>query len=58
VDGAGASGGTFLCQESDGIYSQVGIMSLLSSYGCQQGYPAVFNMVNSYLNWIAVNTGI
>jgi len=51
----GASGGPLVCQESNGICSQVGIMSLLSSYGCQQGYPAAFT---SYLNWIEVNTGI
>jgi secreted trypsin-like serine protease len=54
----GASGGPLVYQESDGIYSQDGIMPLLSSYGCQQGYLAVFTKVTSYFNWNTVNTGM
>ncbi|XP_069700742.1 brachyurin-like [Periplaneta americana] len=54
----GDSGGPLIYGESDGLYTQVGIVSFGSSYGCEQGYPAVFTRVTSYLQWIESNTGI
>jgi secreted trypsin-like serine protease len=54
----GDSGGPLSYLESDGIYTQVGIVLFSSSAGCQAGYPAVFTRVSSYLSWISVNTGL
>jgi secreted trypsin-like serine protease len=54
----GDSGGPLVYLESDGIYTEVGIVSFGSSAGCQKGYPAVFTRVTSYLSWIESNTGI
>jgi secreted trypsin-like serine protease len=54
----GDSGGAFGYLESDGLYTEVGIVSFGSSAGCTLGYPAVFTRVTSYLDWIESNTGI
>ncbi|KDR11874.1 Chymotrypsin BI [Zootermopsis nevadensis] len=54
----GDSGGALTYLESDGRYTQVGIVSFGSSAGCQRGYPAAFTRVTSYLSWISSNTGL
>jgi len=54
----GDSGGPLIYLESDGIYTEVGIVSFGASAGCQLGYPAAFTRVNSYLDWISSNTGV
>ena len=54
----GDSGGPLIYRESDGVYTQVGIVSFVSSAGCTRGYPAGFTRVTSYLNWISSNTGL
>jgi secreted trypsin-like serine protease len=54
----GDNGGPLVYLESDGTYTQVGIVSFVSAAGCQQGHPAVFTRVTSYLSWIESNTGI
>jgi hypothetical protein len=54
----GDSGGALIIQESDGIYTEVGIVSFGAAAGCEQGYPAGFARVNCYLDWIESNTGI
>ena len=54
----GDSGGPLVYQESDGIYTEVGIVSFGSSAGCTLGYPAAFTRVTSYLSWITSITGV
>jgi secreted trypsin-like serine protease len=44
--------------ETDGNFTQVGIVSFGSAAGCQMGYPAAFTRVTSYLSWISENTAI
>jgi secreted trypsin-like serine protease len=54
----GDGGGPLVYKESDGAYTQVGIVSFISTAGCEQGYPAGFTRVNCYLRWIDDITGI
>jgi secreted trypsin-like serine protease len=54
----GDSGGPLVYQESDGLYTQVGIVSFGAAAGCQLGYPAGFTRVTSYLSWISAITGL
>jgi secreted trypsin-like serine protease len=54
----GDSGGPLVYQESDGVYTEVGIVSFGAAAGCQLEYPAGFTRVTSYLSWIESNTGI
>jgi len=54
----GDSGGPLIYQESDSVYTQVGIVSFGSSAGCQRGYPVGFTRVTSFLSWISSNTGV
>ena len=54
----GDSGGALVYLESDGRYTEVGIVLFGSSACCTVGYPAIFTRVTSYLDWIKSNTGI
>jgi secreted trypsin-like serine protease len=54
----GDSGGPLVILESDGLYTEVGIVSFGSSSGCTAGYPAAFTRVTSYLSWISAYTGL
>jgi len=54
----GDIGGPLVYLESDGIYTQVGIVSFGAAAGCELGYPVVFTRVTSFLSWISENTGI
>jgi len=54
----GDSGGPLIVLESDGIYTQVGIVSFGAAAGCTLGYPAAFTRVTSFLSWISANTGL
>ena len=54
----GDSGGPLVFREDDGRYTEVGIVSFGHKSGCENGYPAVFTRVTSYLDWIQTNTGI
>jgi secreted trypsin-like serine protease len=54
----GDSGGPLIYLESDGIYTEVGIVSFGSAVGCMNEFPVVFTRVTSYLDWIESNTGI
>jgi len=54
----GDSGGALALQESDGLSTQVGIVSFGASAGCELGYPVGFTRVTSYLDWISSTTGI
>jgi hypothetical protein len=54
----GDSGGPLVYLESDGLYTEVGIVSFGAAPGCQQGYPIAFTRVSSYLSWISLKTGV
>jgi len=54
----GDSGGALALQESDGINTQVGIVSFGAAAGCELGYPVGFTRVTSYLDWISSTTGV
>ncbi|GLG92354.1 Chymotrypsin, partial [Gryllus bimaculatus] len=53
----GDSGGPLFITDSDGSYTQIGLVSF-GSNGCLASYPAVFTRLTSYLSWISSNTGI
>ena len=53
----GDSGGPLIFLESDGIYTEVGIVSFGAAAGCTLGYPVAFTRVTSFLSWISENTG-
>jgi len=55
---SGDSGGPLIYLESDGIYTEVGIVSFGAADGCTLGYPAGYSRVTSYLDWISSSTGI
>jgi secreted trypsin-like serine protease len=44
--------------ESDGIWTQVGIVSFGAAAGCTVGYPVGFTRVTKFLSWISAVTGI
>jgi secreted trypsin-like serine protease len=48
-------GGALVYLESDGVHTQVGIVSFGSETGCEHEYPATFTRVNRYLCWIVAN---
>ena len=48
----GDSGGALAVRESDGVWTQVGIVSFGAS-SCCQGFPVGFARVTSFLNWIS-----
>jgi len=54
----GDNGGLVFVPESDGVYTQVGIVSFGVAAGCILRYPVVVTRVTSYLDWIESNTGI
>jgi len=54
----GDSGGPLVYLESDGVYTEVGIVSFGAAAGCTLGYPVAFTRVTSYLSWISSNTGL
>jgi len=54
----GDSGGALAVNETDGRWTQVGVVSFGSSAGCTRGHPVGFARVTSFLNWISSNTGL
>ena len=54
----GDSGGPLIVLESDGIYTQVGIVSFGAAAGCTLGFPVGFARVTSFLYWISSVTGL
>jgi len=54
----GDSGGALALQESDGVWTEVGVVSFGSSAGCQRGFPVGFARVTSFLPWISSVTGL
>jgi secreted trypsin-like serine protease len=53
----GDIGGPLVIKDIDGIYTQVGISSILASSTCTNA-PNGFTRVTSFLGWISANTGI
>lgn len=51
----GDSGGPLVIEGTDTL---IGVTSYGSSYGCEQGYPAGFSRVTSYLDWIEEISGL
>ena len=54
----GDSRGPLVFLESDGIYTEVGIVSFGAAAGCTLGYPAAFTRYTSNLSCISSNTGV
>jgi chymotrypsin-like protease len=54
----GDSGGPMVIAESDGIYTEIGLVSFGSSFGCESGFPSVFTRVSEYVDWIATNGNV
>ncbi|XP_047106453.1 brachyurin-like [Schistocerca piceifrons] len=55
---SGDSGGALVYKASDGVWTQVGIVSFGSDTGCENSYPEVFTKVSHYLDWISENAGV
>lgn len=53
----GDSGGPLIIDEG-GVWTQIGVVSFVSNQGCGSGYPAGYVRTTSFLNWIAMHTGI
>ena len=54
----GDSGGALAVNETDGRWTQVGVVSFGAANGCTRGIPVGFARVTSFLNWISSNTGL
>jgi secreted trypsin-like serine protease len=54
----GDSGVALVIQESDGIFTEVGVVSFGAAAGCQRGFPFGFARVTSFLIWISSVTGL
>jgi secreted trypsin-like serine protease len=53
----GDSGGALVDQSGNG-YTQIGVVSFVSSAGCASGYPSGYTRVTSHVDWIRSNTGL
>ena len=54
----GDSGGALAVQESDDLWTQVGVVSFGAAAGCTLGFPVGFARVTSFLYWISSVTGL
>jgi secreted trypsin-like serine protease len=54
----GDSGGPLVITEADGLPTEVGITSFVSSLGCESGGPAGFARVTEFLDWLETNAGV
>jgi chymotrypsin len=54
----GDSGGPLVITESDGLPTEVGIVSFGVSLGCESGWPAAFTRLTTYLDWLETNAGV
>ena len=50
----GDSGGALVVQNG-GSYTQIGVVSFVSSAGCASGYPSGYARVPYFLDWIKTN---
>ena len=53
----GDSGGALVLNNGNG-YTQIGVVSFVSSAGCASGYPSGYVRVTSYLDWLRTNAGV
>ena len=53
----GDSGGALVVENGNG-FTQIGVVSFVSSAGCASGYPSGYARVTSFLDWIRANTGL
>jgi len=53
----GDSGGALVVPSSGG-FTQIGVVSFVSSAGCASGYPSGYARVTSFVDWIRSNTGL
>ena len=54
----GDSGSALVVESYTGGYTQIGVVSFLSTAGCGSGYPSGYTRVTSFRNWIQIITGI
>jgi secreted trypsin-like serine protease len=54
----GDSGGALVLDNGDNSYTQIGIVSFVSTAGCASGYPSGYSRVTYYLDWIRANAGL
>jgi len=52
----GDSGGALVVQNG-GNFTQIGVVSFVSSAGCASGFPSGYTRVTFFLDWIRSNTG-
>jgi len=53
----GDSGGALVFQERV-TFTQIGVVSFVSSTGCASGNPSGYARVTYFLDWIKLNTGL
>jgi secreted trypsin-like serine protease len=54
----GDSGSALVVDNFSGGYTQIGIVSFLSTAGCGSGYPSGYTRVTSFRDWIQTNAGV
>ena len=53
----GDSGGALVIDNGNG-FTQIGVVSFVSSAGCASGNPSGYARVTYFLPWIKLNTGL
>ncbi|XP_059476708.1 brachyurin-like [Neocloeon triangulifer] len=54
----GDSGGPLTVVDTDGLPTQIGLVSFGSSVSCMIGYPQAYTRLTSYLDWLVTKTGV
>jgi len=54
----GDSGGPLVIYEEDGLPTEVGINSFVTSFGCESRWPGGLTRVTSFLQWLETNAGV
>ncbi|XP_059479424.1 brachyurin-like isoform X2 [Neocloeon triangulifer] len=55
---SGDSGGPLVIYEEDGLPTEIGINSFVTSFGCESRFPGGLTRVTSFLGWLETNAGI
>lgn len=45
-------------RDADGITTQIGVASFISTLGCTIGIPGGFTRLSQYLEWIGANSDV